>query len=438
MKNKFIYVLIVLFSFFIYGDSAKAAEEGWYGTCYYEFNQTLNTPDDGTVMQDLAIDFYLDKIVVGTNDANGIRVVFGEKTLSRDKLTINNGDGVKIPTVVMFYNGGFDGFKTQQKNFLSQMVNSDGTINQKCPKLFIGYSKSGTDTDKSVFIGFKGMTDQSEPFANEKESYDVISVSGKLKLNSALDNSDVDKVKGQPCEKNINYKKGNVSQMIPIKYLLYESGKKELNDTIVKDGQKTTIVPNASTGNYSIILNPEDIDSVFATKENGELVCPQLYINNNCDKAADENIALIISTVEKKCDNLEEKEETTVDDVPDVSKEDYEIADRGENISVCDTAIGEKTQKIIKKIYNYIRWIVPTLIVIFSIIDFIKIVALGDEKTSSTAKKNIITRIILGFSIFLIPIVVNLLIDLSGVNNVVDPGGNLDIYGIASCILDLD
>lgn len=73
------------------------------------------------------------------------------------------------------------------------------------------------------------------------------------------------------------------------------------------------------------------------------------------------------------------------------------------------------TFKYIKGLYNFIRFIVPALIVVFSSIDFASVVLSGEADKLQKAKKNFIIRLIVGIAILFIPIILESLLKIAGI-----------------------
>lgn len=66
---------------------------------------------------------------------------------------------------------------------------------------------------------------------------------------------------------------------------------------------------------------------------------------------------------------------------------------------------------ILRSILNYIRVIGPILVVILSAIDFIKAIFGFDEKAMSNAQRKLIIRLIAAIALFLVPTLVEVLLD---------------------------
>lgn len=73
-----------------------------------------------------------------------------------------------------------------------------------------------------------------------------------------------------------------------------------------------------------------------------------------------------------------------------------------------------KTIAIVQRIYRIIKIAIPVLIVILSIVDFLKVVLLSDEKDYKTAWNKFVKRIGIGIIFFLVPTLVSLIISISG------------------------
>ena len=84
----------------------------------------------------------------------------------------------------------------------------------------------------------------------------------------------------------------------------------------------------------------------------------------------------------------------------------------------------KNTINFAKKVYNIIKIIVPVLIVVLSIVDFIKVFISDDEKIYKGAWTKFIKRILVGILLFVLPLIISLLINVSGISN------NNDIWSI--------
>ena len=79
----------------------------------------------------------------------------------------------------------------------------------------------------------------------------------------------------------------------------------------------------------------------------------------------------------------------------------------------CDDV--SNTVALFKQLYNLIKYLIPVIIIILSIIDFIKVVASGDDKEYKNAWNKLVKRIIIGIVILIVPQLLEFLLSLSGV-----------------------
>ena len=118
-------------------------------------------------------------------------------------------------------------------------------------------------------------------------------------------------------------------------------------------------------------------------------------------------------------------------DVKKTAENDSEVVDRN-YLNGC-TDLGE-TLTLLKQIYTFLRYMIPVLIIVLSIVDFIKVVASGDDKNYKTAYNRFIKRIIVGIVILLLPFILSLLIRISGIAT--DTGIDTSSYKTLFCIFE--
>lgn len=87
--------------------------------------------------------------------------------------------------------------------------------------------------------------------------------------------------------------------------------------------------------------------------------------------------------------------------------------------NACGLLGGENSQTVslIKDIYGYIKIIIPLLIVVLSIADFIKVVGTGKDDDMKKTIKKFATRIIIAVVFVLVPILISLIINVSGISS---------------------
>lgn len=89
--------------------------------------------------------------------------------------------------------------------------------------------------------------------------------------------------------------------------------------------------------------------------------------------------------------------------------------DSNNDITLCDDI--SNTTSLIKSAYKTLKYLIPVLIIVLSIVDFIKVVANGEDKEYKNAWNKFIKRIIIGIVIILVPVIIEMLIGLTGLFN---------------------
>lgn len=95
--------------------------------------------------------------------------------------------------------------------------------------------------------------------------------------------------------------------------------------------------------------------------------------------------------------------------------------------NTCELIIGEQLQKTIDKILKYVRILVPILIIVLGLTDFGRAILSSKEEEMKKAQATFIKRLIIGVAIFLLPTLINLIIDLA---NMAWKNG---LFGNSSC-----
>lgn len=85
----------------------------------------------------------------------------------------------------------------------------------------------------------------------------------------------------------------------------------------------------------------------------------------------------------------------------------------------CDTVLGDLEDSksiayLLQEIFKVMKFATPVLVLIFSIIDFIKSVTTQDKEILQKAIKRTIIRVIVGLVVFVIPSICNFIFDLLG------------------------
>lgn len=72
---------------------------------------------------------------------------------------------------------------------------------------------------------------------------------------------------------------------------------------------------------------------------------------------------------------------------------------------------------LIQKVLNYVKIAGPMLVLIFSCIDFLKLIVQSDAESMSKVQKKLFTRLALAILLFFVPDLVNALLALFGMTN---------------------
>ncbi len=68
---------------------------------------------------------------------------------------------------------------------------------------------------------------------------------------------------------------------------------------------------------------------------------------------------------------------------------------------------------MIDTIMEYVRIIVPILIILLGTVDFAKAVIAGKEDNMKKAQKDFVIRIIAGVAVFFVPVLIDIIMDLA-------------------------
>lgn len=161
------------------------------------------------------------------------------------------------------------------------------------------------------------------------------------------------------------------------------------------------------------VTTVSDIDRYFIS--NGNLKCKKIVSTLNFEagtKKVPSGAIGMVSTI-----TLTRTFDFKMD--PDQLQEDIENSkDKYNDDSVCGLLGGENsaTASIIRKIYGYIKVIIPVLIIALGMADFIKVVMSGKDDDMKKALSNFGKRIILAIVFILLPILISFIINLSGLS----------------------
>lgn len=115
---------------------------------------------------------------------------------------------------------------------------------------------------------------------------------------------------------------------------------------------------------------------------------------------------------------LLEKDEgiTSTDELDDLMDDyDQEQDCEGSNSILGDPNDENSVAWLLQQVLNYIKIIGPLLVVVLSSIDFVQVIVKSDDDAMKKAQKKLIYRLILAASLFFIPLLVQVMLDLFGI-----------------------
>lgn len=181
-------------------------------------------------------------------------------------------------------------------------------------------------------------------------------------------------------------------------------------DILIQDGtQNKNLTPHITikinkkaktiTGTNLLSTNTSSITSHFTT-DDIENSCPNVIYTDNTSSSTTE---LYLNKADVPSDNA-----AKFSNIKYLTKTDLENGKTG-----CASLGG--LVKYLKMAYILLRYLVPTIIIIFSVIDFLGVILSGENEKMEKAKKRFITRLIVGFLVLIIPSILELLLKLVGI-----------------------
>ena len=97
------------------------------------------------------------------------------------------------------------------------------------------------------------------------------------------------------------------------------------------------------------------------------------------------------------------------------------------NIAANETILGDPTDEnsvawLVYLILNIIKIAGPILVILLSSIDFILVIVKSDNEAFAKAQKKLITRLVLAILLFLIPVIVQIILEVFGITGSTIPG----------------
>ena len=88
-----------------------------------------------------------------------------------------------------------------------------------------------------------------------------------------------------------------------------------------------------------------------------------------------------------------------------------------ENTLLGSTSDPNSVAWLLQQVFTFIKVLGPILVVVLSSSDFIKVIAKGDDDAMGKAQKKLFTRLVLAILLFLVPTLVEVILDLFGLTS---------------------
>lgn len=206
----------------------------------------------------------------------------------------------------------------------------------------------------------------------------------------------------------------------------YETEQNAVFKFVVENG---TITYSATGSSISSVSFTSSLKVTDFQSSNGNLKClekiywkqvdtgfsrvPQYNISSTAPSENSVGIALTSASGETELLDDEIVEEEVVEDTNNLTENSCSI-------------FGEETTALVKSVYNTIKLLIPVLIIIFSIIDFLKVVISSDEKIYSQVWSKFMKRIVIAIAFFTVPALIKILLTLSDITGIY----NIDVNNI--------
>lgn len=89
----------------------------------------------------------------------------------------------------------------------------------------------------------------------------------------------------------------------------------------------------------------------------------------------------------------------------------------GSNAALGDVNDPDSVAWLLQKILNYLKIIGPFLVLVYSSIDFLKAIVTSDSEVLKKATNNLTMRLILAVALFLVPVLVSLMLNVTGLTS---------------------
>lgn len=288
------------------------------------------------------------------------------------------------------------GYKLNQSGYISKLKSKDFMINGSfgCPILYVRTEKQETDAvsgEKNYKFDFQADDPGCKDGWWGKSS----------------------------CERNV-VAASSTKAISACKYSFSSQGEtfsftvklKSSNGIFSKNTGNIQITDQKSSNKYKVDYSDVRSGVDRFIDSNGNVTCPYINLltcadtNSNGDTKTGKAFWTFSGDKEKKCGASTNKETKTDDP-------DYNKTNGGSHFTSTDG----KTVEFLKKIYNLLKILVPLAIIIFSIVDFLKVLFLSDDKNYKEAYAKLIRRVLIGILIFLVPVLISFVIQLAGMGD---------------------
>ena len=264
----------------------------------------------------------------------------------------------------------------------------------------------------SMFIGLNGVNAEKETYTAKCTNNQSEPTANMCTFTCVVKYTEENEDKEFIYEPVVQFRDGNFS--------VFNAKSNAISKGSDVEYSKFAVTPNSTIKENGIsyeyrgdkITTVADMDRYFVN--NGSLKCKKIVSTLTFEtKETYKYVPEIVGA--KKIHTLTRTFDFKMD--PDQLQQDIEDSKNQYNDnSVCGLLGGENsaTVSIIRKVYGYIKVIIPILIIALGIADFIKVIMSGKDDDMKKALNNFIKRIILAIVFILLPILISLIIDLSG------------------------
>lgn len=190
--------------------------------------------------------------------------------------------------------------------------------------------------------------------------------------------------------------------------------KTDITNTLRQRARNYVITTWPLSSNYKMPAFIDNYLNNLAVDENNPKLAESFNtLKQKAVQAVENEVRMGVKTEEEATQEKAEIEQLEVKDIIKVKSEmsaDLNI-NSGTN---CNSILGQQMSEIVKNLFTFIQYLGPILVAVFSIMDFIKAAASGDEGQMKKASEKLMKRIICGILLFFVPLICSFLMDLGG------------------------